>query len=71
MLTEAERLSDLHLKIKANLCTDVTLQIKEWQKDNYHKVSEERCVKRRKHLNTCLLVHFLLPRRCTTVDDAN
>ncbi|XP_041777819.1 protein kinase C and casein kinase substrate in neurons protein 1 isoform X2 [Anopheles merus] len=37
MLTEAERLSDLHLKIKANLCTDVTLQIKEWQKDNYHK----------------------------------
>ncbi|XP_050088749.1 protein kinase C and casein kinase substrate in neurons protein 1 isoform X3 [Anopheles aquasalis] len=37
MLTEAERLSDLHLKIKANLCTDVTLQIKEWQKENYHK----------------------------------
>ncbi|XP_053662400.1 protein kinase C and casein kinase II substrate protein 3 [Anopheles marshallii] len=37
MLTEAERLSDLHLKIKASLCSDVTLQIKEWQKDSYHK----------------------------------
>lgn len=37
ILTESERLSDVHLKIKENLCTDVTTQIKTWQKDNYHK----------------------------------
>lgn len=37
MLTESERLSDVHLKIKDNLCNDVTQQIKTWQKDNYHK----------------------------------
>lgn len=37
ILTEAERLSDVHLKIKENLCTDVMHQIKGWQKDNYHK----------------------------------
>lgn len=38
ILTEADRLSDLHLKVKDNLCTDVMHQIKVWQKDNYHKV---------------------------------
>lgn len=37
VLTESERLSDVHMKIKENLCTDVTTQIKTWQKDNYHK----------------------------------
>ncbi|XP_062705575.1 protein kinase C and casein kinase II substrate protein 3 isoform X1 [Aedes albopictus] len=37
ILTEADRLSDLHLKVKDNLCTDVMHQIKVWQKDNYHK----------------------------------
>lgn len=39
ILTEADRLSDLHLKVKENLCTDVMHQIKAWQKDNYHKVN--------------------------------
>uniref|UniRef100_A0A336LKI0 CSON009988 protein n=1 Tax=Culicoides sonorensis TaxID=179676 RepID=A0A336LKI0_CULSO len=37
MLTESDRLSDVHLKIKENLCNDVISQIKTWQKDNYHK----------------------------------
>ncbi|XP_067644544.1 protein kinase C and casein kinase substrate in neurons protein 1 isoform X4 [Eurosta solidaginis] len=36
VLTEAERISDVHLKIKENLCNDVISQIKSWQKDNYH-----------------------------------
>ncbi|XP_011180470.1 protein kinase C and casein kinase substrate in neurons protein 1 isoform X2 [Zeugodacus cucurbitae] len=36
VLTEAERISDVHLKIKENLCNDVNSQIKSWQKDNYH-----------------------------------
>lgn len=36
-LTEADRLSDVHVKIKENLCNDVITQIKTWQKDNYHK----------------------------------
>lgn len=35
---EADRLGDLHLKIKDNLCNDVTTQIKSWQKESYHKV---------------------------------
>lgn len=36
VLTEAERLSDVHMKIKDNLCNDVNSQIKTWQKDNFH-----------------------------------
>lgn len=38
ILTEADRLSDVHLKVKENLSMDVMTQIKTWQKDNYHKV---------------------------------
>ncbi|XP_055387314.1 protein kinase C and casein kinase substrate in neurons protein 2 isoform X2 [Condylostylus longicornis] len=36
-LTEAERLSEVHLKIKDSLCNDVTQMIRNWQKENYHK----------------------------------
>lgn len=36
-LTEAERLADVHIRIKENLHNDVMSQIKTWQKDNYHK----------------------------------
>lgn len=39
ILTEAERLSDVHLKVKENLCVGEMQQIKTWQKDNFHKVS--------------------------------
>lgn len=39
ILTEAERLSDVHLKVKENLCCGEIQQIKTWQKDNFHKVS--------------------------------
>lgn len=39
ILTESERVSDMHMKIKDNLCTDVMQQIRVWQKDNYHKVN--------------------------------
>ena len=35
---ESERLGDLHIKIKDNLCNDVMTQIKTWQKDTFHKV---------------------------------
>lgn len=38
ILTEAERLSDIHLKVKENLIARDTQQIKTWQKDNFHKV---------------------------------
>ncbi|KAL0273138.1 UNVERIFIED_CONTAM: hypothetical protein PYX00_005882 [Menopon gallinae] len=34
---ESDRLGDLHLKIKDNLCNDVMTQLKSWQKDTYHK----------------------------------
>lgn len=39
ILTEADRLADVHLKVKENLCAGEIQQIKTWQKDNYHKVS--------------------------------
>lgn len=39
ILTEAERLADVHSKVKENLCAGEVQQIKTWQKDNYHKVS--------------------------------
>ncbi|XP_065083614.1 protein kinase C and casein kinase substrate in neurons protein 1 isoform X2 [Ochlerotatus camptorhynchus] len=48
ILTEADRLSDLHLKVKENLCTDVMHQIKAWQKDNYHKTMMQ--IKERKEM---------------------
>lgn len=38
ILTEAERVSEAHLKVKENLCFGEIQQIKNWQKDNYHKV---------------------------------
>lgn len=43
ILTEADRLSDVHSKVKENLCSGEIQQIKTWQKDNYHKVSEFNC----------------------------
>lgn len=39
ILTESERLSDVHLKVKENLSCGEIKQIKTWQKDNYHKVN--------------------------------
>lgn len=39
ILTESERVSDVHLKVKENLCIGEIQQIKTWQKDNYHKVN--------------------------------
>uniref|UniRef100_A0A6B2E630 Putative adaptor protein pacsin n=1 Tax=Phlebotomus kandelakii TaxID=1109342 RepID=A0A6B2E630_9DIPT len=48
ILTEADRLSDVHLKIKENLMVDVSNQIKTWQKDNYHKTMIQ--IKERKEM---------------------
>ncbi|XP_061717412.1 protein kinase C and casein kinase substrate in neurons protein 1 isoform X3 [Cydia pomonella] len=36
-MVEAERLSDLHLTVRDRLVNDVIAQIKNWQKDTYHK----------------------------------
>ncbi|XP_034946335.1 protein kinase C and casein kinase substrate in neurons protein 1 isoform X2 [Chelonus insularis] len=36
-LVEADRLCDLHLRVKENLCNDIIQQVKTWQKDTYHK----------------------------------
>ncbi|XP_059616208.1 protein kinase C and casein kinase substrate in neurons protein 1 isoform X3 [Phlebotomus argentipes] len=48
ILTEADRLSEVHLKIKENLMGDVSNQIKTWQKDNYHKTMIQ--IKERKEM---------------------
>lgn len=37
VLVESDRLCELHLKVKDNLCNDVIQQVKTWQKDTYHK----------------------------------
>ncbi|XP_050529726.1 protein kinase C and casein kinase substrate in neurons protein 1 isoform X1 [Daktulosphaira vitifoliae] len=37
VLVEADRLCDLHLRVKDDLCNDIMQQVKTWQKDNYHK----------------------------------
>lgn len=37
VLVESDRLCDLHLKLKENLCNDIIQQVKTWQKDAYHK----------------------------------
>lgn len=37
-MVEAERLSDLHLSVRDKLVYDVIAQIKNWQKETYHKV---------------------------------
>ncbi len=48
ILTEADRLSDVHLKVKEDLCMDVMQQIKHWQKENYHKTMMQ--IKERKEM---------------------
>ncbi|XP_026467164.1 protein kinase C and casein kinase substrate in neurons protein 1 isoform X2 [Ctenocephalides felis] len=37
VLVESERLCDVHMKVRDNLCNDVVQSLKTWQKDNYHK----------------------------------
>lgn len=41
VLVEADRLCDLHIRVKDDLCNDIMQQVKTWQKDNYHKVCEQ------------------------------
>lgn len=44
ILTEAERVSEAHTKVKENLCFGEIQQIKNWQKDNYHKVVTSKTI---------------------------
>ncbi|KAK2704115.1 hypothetical protein QYM36_017569 [Artemia franciscana] len=37
VLVEADRLSDIHLRIRDGMANDVTHQVKTWQKETYHK----------------------------------
>ncbi|XP_076231599.1 protein kinase C and casein kinase substrate in neurons protein Synd isoform X2 [Calliopsis andreniformis] len=37
VLVESDRLGDLHIRVKENLCNQIILHVKTWQKDNYHK----------------------------------
>lgn len=37
-LVEAERLCDVHNRVRDDLYNEVIQQVKTWQKDNYHKV---------------------------------
>ena len=42
-LVEADQRCELHLKVRDNLMNDVHAKVKQWQKDNYHKVSYVLC----------------------------
>lgn len=59
ILTEAERVSDVHLKVKENLCSGEIQQIKSWQKDNYHKVRVREQLKGLLHFICIKNVFFL------------
>lgn len=37
VLIEADRRCDMHLRVKDQLLNDTVTQIKQWQKDNFHK----------------------------------
>lgn len=37
VLIEADRRCDMHLRVKDQLLNDIVTQIKQWQKDNFHK----------------------------------
>ena len=39
ILVEADRLSDIHVKIKDKLCSEIVEQVKTWQKETYQKNS--------------------------------
>lgn len=41
ILTEADRLAEVHLKVKDDLIVGETQQIKSWQKEKYHKVCNQ------------------------------
>lgn len=43
-LVEAERLCDVHNRVKDDLYNEVMQQVKTWQKDTYHKVSCQRLI---------------------------
>lgn len=49
ILTEAERISDVHLKMRDSLCNDVNAEIKQWQKENFHKAMMH--IKERKEMD--------------------
>lgn len=55
ILTEAERLSDVHLRVKENLIAGEIQMIKTWQKDNFHKV----CIDWKVYCSDGLLIDFL------------
>lgn len=38
VLMEAEQRCDLHMRVKENLINDVHSNVKQWQRDNFHKV---------------------------------
>ena len=42
VLVESDRRCDLHMRVKDDLHSNVINQLKQWQKDNYHKVSNDR-----------------------------
>ena len=38
-LVEAEQRCELHLKVRDNLMNEVHARVRQWQKENFHKVS--------------------------------
>ncbi|GIX91655.1 protein kinase C and casein kinase substrate in neurons protein 1 [Caerostris extrusa] len=55
-LVEADRRCDMHLRVKDRLVNDVISQIKQWQKDNYHK--SMMTLKERKEMDDAFKRYF-------------
>ena len=51
LLTEADRVADIHSEVKDKLLTDVQASIKQWRAENYHKVTMGRQLKETKQFD--------------------
>lgn len=47
---ESDRLGDLHVEVKENLCNKVSTEMKSWQKETYHKSMPLMQIKERKDM---------------------
>jgi len=65
VLVESDRLCDLHLRVKENLCNDIVQQVKTWQKDAYHKVRAVPSAASYRHLEIPKVVSFSSQRRAS------
>ena len=64
ILVESDRRCDLHTRVKENLNIKVINQLKQWQKENYHKVRiftlQEAYIDREVNYGSLLVVSYTI-----------